>query len=109
MSEQTVERELWGGETTKAVKNFQVSGERIPAPVVHWLGRIKAAAARVNGELGQLDPELAERVAAAGDEVADGRYDDQRGWAAERSRPGKQHHQRECAAQQSRSDDSLSL
>ena len=76
MSEQTVERELWGGETTKAVKNFQVSGERIPAPVVHWLGRIKAAAARVNGELGQLDPELAERVAAAGDEVADGRYDD---------------------------------
>src|SRR5436309_1449287 len=76
MSEQTVERELWGGETTKAVKNFQVSGERIPAPVVHWLGRIKAAAARVNGELGQLDPELAERVAGAGDEVADGRYDD---------------------------------
>src|SRR5947208_6501741 len=76
MSEQTVERELWGGETTKAVKNFQVSGERIPAPVVHWLGRIKAAAARVNGELGQLDPELAERVAAAGDEVAEGRYDD---------------------------------
>src|SRR5437764_12396613 len=76
MSEQTVERELWGGETTKAVKNFQVSGERIPAPSVHGLGRIKAAAARVNGELGQLDPELAERVAAAGDEVADGRYDD---------------------------------
>src|SRR5947207_953866 len=76
MSEQTVERELWGGETTKAVKNFQVSGERIPAPVVHWLGRIKAAAARVNGELGQLDPELAERVAAAGDEVAEGRHDD---------------------------------
>jgi fumarate hydratase class II len=76
MSEQTVERELWGGETTKAVKNFQVSGERIPAPVVHWLGRIKAAAARVNRELGQLDPELAERVAAAGDEVAEGRHDD---------------------------------
>src|SRR5256885_11311776 len=76
MSEQTVERELWGGETSRAVKIFQVSGERIRAPVVHWLGRIKAAAARVNGELGQLDPELAERVAAAGDEVADGRYDD---------------------------------
>jgi fumarate hydratase, class II len=76
MTDQTVERELWGGETTKAVENFQVSGERIPAPVVHWLGRIKAAAARVNGELGQLDPELAERVAAAGDEVAEGRHDD---------------------------------
>src|SRR4051794_23185210 len=76
MTEQTVEHELWGGETSKAVKNFQVSGERVPPPVVHWLGRIKAAAARVNGELGELDPEIAERVAAAGDEVADGRHDD---------------------------------
>jgi fumarate hydratase class II len=76
MSEQTVERELWGGETSKAVKNFQVSGERVPAPVVHWLGRIKGAAARVNAELGQLDPDIAERIAAAGDEVADGRHDD---------------------------------
>ena len=39
--------ELWGGETRKAVDNFPVSGEPIPAAVVHWLGRIKAAAARV--------------------------------------------------------------
>jgi fumarate hydratase class II len=77
MSEQTVERELWGGETSKAVKNFPVSGERVPAPVVHWLGRIKAAAARTNAELGKLDAELAERIAAAGDEVAEGRHDEQ--------------------------------
>jgi fumarate hydratase, class II len=76
MSAQTAERELWGGETRKAVENFPVSGERVPAPVVHWLGRIKAAAARTNAELGKLDPELAERIAAAGDEVAEGRYDD---------------------------------
>src|SRR3954453_22513483 len=77
MSEQTVERELWGGETSKAVENFQISGERVPAPVVHWLGRIKAAAARTNAELGVLDDELAERIAAAGDEVAHGQHDDQ--------------------------------
>ena len=76
MGEQTLDHELWGGETSKAVENFQVSGERVPAPVVHWLGRLKAAAARVNGELGELDPEIAERVAAAGDEVAEGRHDD---------------------------------
>ena len=38
--------ELWGAETTKAVENFPVSGEPIPAPVARWLGRIKAAAAR---------------------------------------------------------------
>ena len=49
--------QLWGGETTKAVENFPVSGERVPAPVVRWLGRLKAAAARVNGELGELDGE----------------------------------------------------
>jgi fumarate hydratase class II len=69
--------ELWGPETRKAVENFPVSGEPIPRPVIHWLGRIKGAAARVNGELGLLDPELAERIARAADAVADGEHDDQ--------------------------------
>ena len=59
------QRELWGGETTKAIGNFPVSGEPIPVPVARWLGRIKAAAARVNAELGLLDPEKAARIAAA--------------------------------------------
>ena len=68
---------LWGGETEKAIGNFPVSGEPIPAPLVHWLGRIKAAAARVNGELGLLDAELAERIAAGGDAVGRGDHDDQ--------------------------------
>jgi fumarate hydratase, class II len=72
-----VAQELWGGETTKAVENFPVSGERVPVPVVRWLGRIKAAAARVNGELGLLDADLAERIGRAGDEVAAGEHDDQ--------------------------------
>ena len=71
------ETKLWGGETDKAVANFPVSGHPIPAPVVHWLGRLKAAAARVNAELGKLDPELAERIAAAADAVAAGEHDDQ--------------------------------
>ncbi len=69
--------ELWGGETRKAVANFPVSGEPIPASVVHWLGRIKGAAARVNAELGLLDAGMAERIAAAADEVAAGTHDDQ--------------------------------
>src|ERR687890_876617 len=72
-----VQQELWGPETSKAVENFQVSGERVPAPVVRWLARIKAEAARVNAELGLLDAELAERIAAAGDEVAAGEHDAQ--------------------------------
>jgi fumarate hydratase class II len=70
-------RELWGGETAKAVSNFPVSGERIPIPVARWLGRIKAAAARVNAELELLDPDVAARIAAAGDRVAAGEFDDQ--------------------------------
>jgi fumarate hydratase, class II len=74
----TVDRtELWGAETTKAVANFPVSGQPIPIPVARWLGRIKAAAARVNAELGLLDPDKAERIAAAGDRIASGELDDQ--------------------------------
>src|SRR6266498_338209 len=72
-----VETELWGEETRKAVENFPVSGQPIPAPVVRWLGRIKAAAARVNAELGLLDAELAERISAAGEAIAAGELDDQ--------------------------------
>src|SRR6186997_2139996 len=69
--------QLWGGETTKAVDNFPVSGERVPVPVIRWLGRIKGAAAAVNGELGELDGDLAERIATAGRSVAEGEHDDQ--------------------------------
>src|SRR5688572_2452439 len=69
--------ELWGAETRKAVENFPVSGERVPTPVIRWLGRIKAAAARTNADLGLLDADVAERIAAAGDDVAHGRHDDQ--------------------------------
>src|SRR3712207_2908546 len=69
--------QLWGGETTKAVANFPISGERVPVAVVRWLGRIKGAAARVNADLGLLDAGLADRIAAAGDEIAEGKHDAQ--------------------------------
>src|ERR1700690_1254338 len=69
--------QLWGGETTKAIGNFPISGEPVPVPVVRWLGRIKGAAARVNAELGLLDGGIGERVAAAADRVAAGEFDDQ--------------------------------
>jgi fumarate hydratase class II len=77
VSEVETREELWGGETRKAVANFPVSGEPIPAAVARWLGRIKAASARVNAELGLLDVEKAERIAAAADRVATGELDDQ--------------------------------
>ena len=71
------QEELWGGETRKAIENFPVSGHPVPVPVIRWLGRLKAAAARVNSELDQLDSELAEKIALAGDAVAEGEHDDQ--------------------------------
>ena len=71
------DKELWGAETRKAIENFPVSGEPIPSSVARWLGRIKAAAARVNAELGLLDADKAERIAAAGLRVAAGELDDQ--------------------------------
>ena len=77
MSEIEASRELWGGETRKAIANFPVSGEPIPAPVARWLGRIKAAAALVNADLGLLDADKAQRIAAAGERIAAGELDDQ--------------------------------
>jgi fumarate hydratase class II len=77
MSETETQTQLWGGETTKAIGNFPVSGEPIPAHVARWLGRIKAAGARVNAELGLLDADKAQRIGAAGDRIANGELDDQ--------------------------------
>jgi fumarate hydratase class II len=64
-------------ETAKAVANFPVSGEPIPAPVARWLGRIKGAAAQANADLGLLDRDKADRIAAAAARIANGELDDQ--------------------------------
>jgi len=77
MAQAESQRELWGAETSKAVENFPVSSEPIPRSVARWLGRIKAAAARVNADLGLLDEDKARRIAEAGDRVAAGELDDQ--------------------------------
>ncbi|MDP4602967.1 MAG: class II fumarate hydratase [Solirubrobacteraceae bacterium] len=70
-------KRLYGGETAKAVANFPVSGERVPIQVIHWLARIKGAAARVNGELGLLKPAAARKIAKAADEIVAGKHDSQ--------------------------------
>jgi len=70
-------QQLWGGETTKAVENFPISGERVPVSVVHWLARVKGAAAAVNAELGLLDKRRATRIEKAAGEIAAGKHDEQ--------------------------------
>jgi fumarate hydratase, class II len=66
---------LYGPQTQRAVENFPVSGEPMPVAFLRSLARLKQVAARVNAELGLLDPALAEAIAAAAGEVAAGRWD----------------------------------
>jgi len=70
-------KRLYGPETAKAVENFPISGERVPIAVIHWLARIKGAAAAANRELGLLDTRKAEAIERAAAEVAAGKHDDQ--------------------------------
>ena len=67
---------LWGAQTQRAVDNFPVSGERIGRDLIGALGCIKGAAARVNGELGVIDAEMADAIHAAAAAVARGEHDD---------------------------------
>jgi fumarate hydratase class II len=71
------EKQLWGSETTKAVENFPISGEVVPASVIHWLARIKGASAAANGELGLLSKRSASRIEKAAAEIAAGKHDSQ--------------------------------
>ena len=65
----------WGAQTQRAVENFSVSDLRIPVPLIRALGIVKGTAATVNGKLGLLEPRIAEAVARAAQEVADGAWD----------------------------------
>ncbi len=66
----------WRAQTQRAVENFPVSGLRLERAHIEALARIKAAAAKVNAELGVLDKDMADAITEAADEVAAGRWDD---------------------------------
>ncbi len=61
------QEQLWGGETTKAVNNFPVSGEPTRSASSAGWGASRARPRACNAQLGLLDADLAERIAAAGD------------------------------------------
>ena len=65
----------WAAQTQRAVENFPISGLRLERAQIAALGRIKAAAAKVNGSLGVLEADVAGAIAAAADEVARGEHD----------------------------------
>jgi fumarate hydratase class II len=68
---------LYGPQTQRAVENFPISGEPMPAEFVHAMGLIKRAAARVNASLGLLEAPIARAIEDAANEVAEGHWDGQ--------------------------------
>ena len=67
----------WGAQTQRSIGNFPIGTERMPLPLIHALGLVKQAAARVNARTGKLDDNLAPCIEQAAGEVASGRFDDQ--------------------------------
>jgi fumarate hydratase, class II len=76
---------LYGTQTKLAVENFPISGQGLPAELIHALGQVKWSAAKVNGDVGRfaqpgplcLTDQQVEALSAACREVWDGKLDDQ--------------------------------
>ncbi|PZQ86817.1 MAG: class II fumarate hydratase [Leifsonia xyli] len=66
----------WGAQTQRSLQNFKIGGETMPQPLIRALGIIKRSAALANKDQGSLDPKLADAIAAAAQEVIDGKFDD---------------------------------
>jgi fumarate hydratase, class II len=66
----------WGAQTQRSLHNFRIGSETLPPPLVRALGIVKQAAARVNREQGEIEPRLADAIARAAAEVAEGRLAD---------------------------------
>ena len=66
----------YGAQTARSIINFPIGGEQIPRPLIHALGIIKQAAARVNKAQGKLPPIIADAIEKAASEVAAGQLDE---------------------------------
>jgi len=67
---------LWGAQTERARRNFNIGDERMPIAIIHALAIVKRAAAEANRELGSLDAQRASAIVSAAQEVIDGKLDD---------------------------------
>ena len=67
----------YGASTQRAVLNFPISGQPLPRRLIRALGMVKRAAAQANRELGLLPRRRARAIAAAAQEIVDGKLDDQ--------------------------------
>ena len=71
------EAHYWGAQTQRSIENFKIGGERMPIEVIRAFGLQKQAAALANKTLAELSPDLADVIAQAAAEVADGKLDDE--------------------------------
>jgi len=67
----------WGAQTERSRRFFAIGEQRMPLSIIRALAQVKRAAAEVNRDLGLLDPEVADAIAAAAARIADGEFDDQ--------------------------------
>jgi fumarate hydratase, class II len=65
----------WGAQTQRALENFEIGDLRVSPPMIRAFGTLKRAAAEVNRDLGLLPPAKAALIAAAAEEVAEGKHD----------------------------------
>jgi fumarate hydratase class II len=66
----------WGAQTERSIENFKIGGERMSRAMIRAFGIVKQAAALVNKEMRLIDPKLADAIAAAAQEVIDGKLDE---------------------------------
>jgi fumarate hydratase class II len=67
----------WGAQTQRSIENFKIGGQRMPIPVVRAFGLQKQAAALANKSLGELPADIADVIAQAAAEVAEGKLDEE--------------------------------
>jgi fumarate hydratase class II len=67
----------WGAQTQRSLHHFDIGRETMPEPLIRAFGILKGASAKVNRDLGKLEPELAALIEEASAEVAEGTLDDQ--------------------------------
>jgi len=65
---------LYGAQTQRAINNFEISGQPMPAAFIRALGLVKSAAAEVNADLGLLDGAIAKAISASAEKIAAGEY-----------------------------------
>ncbi len=65
----------WGAQTARSLHHFDIGDDTMPKPLIRAIGVLKQASALVNAELGKMEPGIADLIATAAHEVAEGQFD----------------------------------